>query len=105
VPVEIALDTNGRLPAQIEAAVYYLVSESLANIAKHAHASAVAVRVAQENGSAFVQIADDGIGGADPELGSGLRGLIDRIEALHGTLVVLSRPGEGTTITATIPCS
>jgi signal transduction histidine kinase len=104
VPVEIALDDNGRLPSQVEAAAYYLVSESLTNVAKYAKASTVAVRVARESGSAFVEIADDGIGGADPERGSGLRGLIDRIEALDGTLVVRSRPGEGTTIAARIPC-
>jgi signal transduction histidine kinase len=103
VPVEIALDDNGRLPAQVEVAAYYLVSESLANVAKYAKASAVAVRVGRENGSAIVEVVDDGIGGADPERGSGLRGLIDRIEALDGALVVQSRPGHGTSISATIP--
>jgi signal transduction histidine kinase len=104
VPVEIELDGTGRLPAQIEAAAYYVVSESLANVAKYAEASSVAVRVTRENGSAIVEIADDGIGGADPQRGSGLRGLIDRIEALDGSLVVFSRPGEGTRIRAQIPC-
>jgi signal transduction histidine kinase len=103
VPVDVELASNGRLPAQIEAAAYYVVSESLANVAKYADASTVAVRVARENGSAVVDIADDGIGGADPQRGSGLRGLIDRVEALDGTLVLRSLPGEGTAIRAKIP--
>jgi signal transduction histidine kinase/PAS domain-containing protein len=103
IPVDIELLAEGRLPARVEAAAYYLVSESLTNVAKYAGASAVKVRVAQGNGSATVEVADNGIGGADPERGSGLRGLIDRIEALEGTLTVDSPPGEGTTIRAAIP--
>jgi signal transduction histidine kinase len=98
------LNCNGPLPEQIKAAAYYLVSESLANVAKYARASAVTVRILRENGSAIVEIVDDGIGGADLQLGSGLRGLTDRIEALDGTLTVESPPGAGTTISATIPC-
>jgi signal transduction histidine kinase len=104
VPVELNVDNDGRLPSQIEAAAYYVVSECLANIAKYAQASTVAVRVERKNGSAIVEIVDDGVGGADPERGSGLRGLIDRVEALEGTLAVESRRGEGTTICASIPC-
>jgi signal transduction histidine kinase len=103
VPVEIDLDGTRRLPAQVEAAMYYLVAESLTNIAKHARASSVAVRVKRENGSAVIEISDDGIGGADPLQGSGLRGLIDRIEALDGRLTLVSPPGEGTTLTAALP--
>jgi signal transduction histidine kinase len=79
------------------------VSEALANVAKYAEASCVTVKVAQENGYAVVQVVDDGVGGADPKRGSGLRGLIDRVEALDGTLSVHSRPGEGTRIRAEIP--
>lgn len=104
VPVTIAFDVTGRLPAPIEAAAYYLVAESLTNIAKYAQASAVAVRVARENGSAVVEISDDGVGGADPQHGSGLRGLIDRVEALDGSLAVSSPAGEGTRLSATLPC-
>jgi signal transduction histidine kinase len=104
VPVDIDLDGTGRLPAHVEAAAYYVVSEALTNVAKYAEASTVAVRIARDNGSVIVEIADDGVGGADPERGSGLRGLIDRVEALDGVLAVQSRPGEGTTIRATMPC-
>jgi signal transduction histidine kinase len=103
VPVEIELLAEGRLPARIEAAVYYVVSESLANVAKYAGASFAAVCIAREAGSVVVEIADDGSGGADPQRGSGLRGLMDRIEALDGSLTVDSPPGRGTTIRATIP--
>jgi signal transduction histidine kinase len=102
LPVELELVPE-RLPRSVEAAAYYVVSEALANVAKYAHASEVTVSIAQENGSAVVEVADDGIGGADPLRGSGLRGLTDRIEALDGTLVVDSRPGEGTRIHAQIP--
>jgi signal transduction histidine kinase/PAS domain-containing protein len=103
VPVDIEVLADGRLPPRVEAAAYYLVSESLTNVAKYAGASCVRVRVAQDSGSAVVEVADDGIGGADPQRGSGLRGLMDRVEALDGELAVDSRPGEGTTIRATIP--
>jgi signal transduction histidine kinase len=104
VPVAIDLDGSGRFPAQIEAAAYYVVAESLTNVARYAQASSVAIRVARENGSAVIEISDDGVGGADPQRGSGLRGLIDRIEALGGSLMVNSPVGEGTTLSATLPC-
>jgi signal transduction histidine kinase len=103
LPVEIEVVADGRLPERVEAAAYFLVSEALTNVAKHAKASRVAVKVARENGHAVVEITDDGVGGADLHRGSGLRGLADRIEALDGTLALQSRPGEGTTIRATIP--
>ena len=105
VPMTIDLDRAGRLPAQIEVATYYLVAESLTNSTKYAQASSVAVHVARENGSVVVEISDDGVGGADPQRGSGLRGLIDRIEALEGTLTVRSPVGKGTTLSATLPCA
>jgi signal transduction histidine kinase len=104
VELELELPTGRRLPEAVEAAAYYLVSEALANIAKHANACCAVVRVASDNGSAVVEIADDGVGGADPHGGSGLRGLTDRIEALDGTLDVFSPPGGGTRIRAEIPC-
>jgi signal transduction histidine kinase len=95
---------DDRLPEPVEAAAYYVVSEALANVAKYAHASTVAVSIASVNGHAVVEIADDGVGGADPGKGSGLRGLVDRVEALDGRLRVESRPGKGTRVKAEIPC-
>ena len=103
-PVDLATALDGRLPPPVEAAAYYVVAEALANAAKYAHASSASVRVAQDDGRAVVEVADDGIGGADPGRGSGLRGLADRIEALDGRLDVESRPGSGTTLRAEIPC-
>jgi PAS domain S-box-containing protein len=93
-----------RLPETVEAAAYYVVSEALANVAKYAEASSVAVSIARVNGRAIVEIADDGIGGADPTRGSGLRGLVDRVDALDGRLEVESPAGSGTRIRAVIPC-
>jgi signal transduction histidine kinase len=103
LPVELELPREGRLPGQVEAAAYYVVSEALANVAQYADASCVTVRIADRNGYAVVEVVDDGVGGADPQRGSGLRGLTDRIEALDGTLSVYSRPGAGTRIRAEIP--
>jgi signal transduction histidine kinase len=104
LPVELERLPDERLPGQVEAAAYYVVSEALANVAKYAEASAVKVRVAQENGFAIVEVADDGVGGADPSGGSGLRGLTDRVEALEGRLAIESSPGTGTRLRAEIPC-
>jgi PAS domain S-box-containing protein len=104
LPVEFETNLEGRLPEQIEAAAYYVVSESLANIAKYANASSARVSISRRNGAAIVEVADDGIGGADPARGSGLRGLVDRVEALAGRLEVESEPGRGTQIRAEIPC-
>ena len=102
LPVEIDRPAT-HLPAPVEAAAYYVVSEALANVAKYADASSVRISVAQMNGSALVEVADDGVGGADPAKGSGLRGLADRVAALDGKLEVESEPGRGTTIRAEIP--
>lgn len=103
VPVQVKVPSD-RLPASVEAAAYYVISESLANVAKYAEASAVEVCVTRQNGRAVVEVSDDGIGGADPTRGSGLRGLADRLEALDGSLRVESVPGAGTRIRAEIPC-
>jgi PAS domain S-box-containing protein len=105
LPVELEQLPQERLPGQVEAAAYYVVSEALTNVAKYADASAVKVRVAQENGYAVVEVADDGVGGADPSGGSGLRGLTDRVEALEGRLAIESSPGKGTRVRAEIPCA
>jgi signal transduction histidine kinase len=104
VPVEVAVDTGGRLPPVVEAAAYFVVSECLANVAKHAGGSRAAVRVARGGDRLTVEVSDDGRGGADPT-GSGLRGLADRVEALGGTLVVTSPRGDGTTVRAELPCA
>jgi signal transduction histidine kinase len=94
-----------RLPAQVEAAAYFIVSESLTNAAKHAHAAAATVRIGRANGSAVIEVTDDGVGGADPSRGSGLRGMVDRLTALDGGLAVDSPAGGGTHIEARIPCA
>jgi PAS domain S-box-containing protein len=101
--VDLELLVHDHLPKRVEAAAYYVVSEALANVAKYAHASGATVNVSTADGLAVVEVSDDGVGGADPERGSGLRGLSDRIEALDGTLFVHSPPGKGTRIQAEIP--
>jgi PAS domain S-box-containing protein len=103
LPVELSADLDGRLPGPVEAAAYYVVAEALTNVAKYSEASAVEVRAERQNGRVVVEVADDGIGGADPSLGSGLRGLADRVEALDGRLEVESKTGDGTTVRAVIP--
>jgi PAS domain S-box-containing protein len=103
LPVDVQAPDD-RLPPAVEAAAYYVISEALANIGKYAQASAVEVNVTRLNGRAIVEVSDDGIGGADPNKGTGLRGLADRVEALDGTLAVVSEPGVGTHIRAEIPC-
>jgi signal transduction histidine kinase len=103
VPVDLELHIETRLPARIEAAAYYVVSEALTNIAKHAHASAVQVAVAVRDDILELSIRDDGRGGADMRRGSGLIGLADRVDALQGTIEVASPVGEGTTLRVTLP--
>jgi PAS domain S-box-containing protein len=103
IPVEIVEVPDGRLPEPVEAAAYYLIAEALTNVAKYAHASAVRTRVSAAEGNVVVEVSDDGVGGADPATGSGLRGLADRVEALGGSLEVVSPAGAGTTLRAEIP--
>jgi signal transduction histidine kinase len=104
VPVTITEAPTQRLNAPTEAAAYFLVSEALTNIAKYARASRVSVRVTQAHGLVLVDVDDDGVGGADPSSGSGLRGLADRVLALDGRLELISKPGHGTRVHAEIPC-
>jgi signal transduction histidine kinase len=104
LPVHLQLRVHDRLPAAHEVAAYYLVSESLTNVAKYAHASSVTVEVARTNGELVVEVVDDGCGGATDTKGSGLRGLADRVEALDGRLRVWSPQGGGTRVRAEIPC-
>jgi signal transduction histidine kinase len=103
-PVPVAVDVlRERLPAEVEAAAYFVVAESLANVAKHADAASAAVAVSRAGEILRVAVRDDGRGGAAPAAGSGLRGLADRVEALGGRLTVVSAAGTGTTVTAALP--
>jgi signal transduction histidine kinase len=102
VPVELTADVARRPAAGVEAATYFLVSEALANVAKHAEAEHVSVSVGNSNGSLVVEVLDDGRGGADPD-GSGLRGMSDRIAALDGSFSVADRDAGGTIVRASIP--
>jgi signal transduction histidine kinase len=104
VPVELAELPEERLPEAVELAAYFVVAEALTNVAKYADASHATVEVARENGRVLVEVADDGVGGADPDGGSGLRGLADRLAVLEGRLEIDSERGRGTTIRARIPC-
>ncbi len=106
-PLSVRLNVgfDDRLPEQIEVAAYYVVSESLANIAKHASARSAGVEVSRVGGAVVVEVVDDGVGGADSEHGSGLRGLADRVEALGGTLRVWSPTSGGTRLRAEMPCA
>lgn len=105
-PLEVQLNTDGlpRLSEPLEVAAYYVVSESLTNAAKHAQAKRVTVDVGVTDGTLIAEIVDNGIGGADSERGTGLRGLADRVEALNGRLRVWSAAGSGTRVRAEIPC-
>jgi signal transduction histidine kinase len=104
-PSEVSLDVDlpGRLEPKLEAALYFTVSEALANVVKYASATKVAIRATADVRQAVIEISDDGVGGADPSRGSGLRGLADRVEAVGGWLSVTSPPGGGTTVVATVP--
>ena len=102
IPVELVA-ADERFPLEAEAAAYYVVSETLTNVARYAQASAARVEVAKTDGVLRVQVSDDGVGGADPTRGSGIRGLVDRVAVLDGTLEVESPVGGGTSIRAEIP--
>jgi PAS domain S-box-containing protein len=103
VPVKVDLQTDARLPENVEVAAYYVASEALTNVAKHAQASAVCITANVDDRCIVLSIRDDGVGGADPSRGSGLIGLHDRVVALGGSLAVQSEPGAGTVLTAQIP--
>jgi signal transduction histidine kinase len=105
VPVRLTVDLVERLPEPTEAAAYYVVSEALTNVGKHAEATSASVRVRRSGLGIVLDISDDGVGGTDPEKGSGLRGLTDRVEALGGELrISASDEGGGTVIHAELPC-
>jgi signal transduction histidine kinase len=104
LPVDLSALPEGRLPEAIELAAYFVVSEALTNVVKYADATHATVNVERRNGRLLVEVADDGVGGADPDNGTGLRGLADRLAVIEGRLEVDSPPGEGTTIRARMPC-
>jgi signal transduction histidine kinase len=103
VPVELDVDVQARLPEPVEVAAYFVVSEALANTAKHAQASVAWVDVRADDGSLHLSVRDDGVGGAAPGRGSGLIGLTDRVEALGGTITLRSPAGNGTSLEVDLP--
>src|SRR5215216_254460 len=106
VPLPVAVEAPPeRIPAAVETAAYFIACEGLTNAAKHAHASRVAISAQRRNGSFVVSVADDGVGGASPAGGSGLRGLADRVGAHGGTLRIESEQGSGTRLVAELPCA
>ncbi len=105
VPVQVHIDTGGRLSPVVEATAYFIVAEALTNMARHADARSAVVHIARTNGRLDVEVRDDGAGGADGSRGSGLMGMADRLDALSGSLVVDSPVGGGTSVKATIPCA
>ena len=104
IPTTVSYDGIGRLPEPVQLAGYFVACEALTNVAKYADATIATVRVWRDGQVAHIEIADDGVGGADDKLGSGLRGLADRVEALDGRLRVSSPVGAGTVVTAELPC-
>ena len=106
VPTEVSCDIPDGISEQVELAAYFVACESLANVAKYASATTASVRVSRTDDGIAIEIADDGVGGADESgAGSGLRGLADRVEALGGSLLVTSPAGAGTVVTASLPCA
>jgi signal transduction histidine kinase len=105
VPVQLERVPDERLPEAVELVAYFVVAEALTNVAKYAAASRATVDINRMNGKLVVQVKDDGVGGADPDSGTGLRGLSDRLAVIEGRLEIDSHPGRGTTVTAKIPCA
>jgi signal transduction histidine kinase len=105
VPVEVVREPARRLPEPVEIAAYFVVAEALTNVAKYARATHATVAVDHAGDRAVIEVRDDGVGGADPGRGSGLRGLDDRMAAAGGTLTIVSEPGAGTLLRAEIPCA
>jgi signal transduction histidine kinase len=104
VATTVSYEPPDRLPEPVELAAYFVASEALANVSKYAEATSVTMRVWRAGRVAGIEVSDDGVGGADDTAGSGLRGLADRVEALQGSLRVVSPPGVGTIVTAELPC-
>ncbi len=104
VPVAVIVDLDQRPPEVVESAAYFVAAEALTNVAKHSAATEASVVVQRIGDTLIVEIADNGLGGAEPAAGSGLAGLVDRITALDGRLIVDSPPGRGTRLRAELPC-
>jgi signal transduction histidine kinase len=104
LPVRLLAVPGERLPAEIEAAAYFVVCEAVTNAVKHSQATSVRVSAQRTNGRLIVAVEDDGVGGANEAAGSGLRGLVDRVEAHGGTLRIESQPGKGTRVIGELPC-
>jgi signal transduction histidine kinase len=105
VPVELTVELAERPPAAVESAAYFVVSEALANVARHAGATRAQVGIVRARDRLIVEVRDDGVGGADPAAGTGLAGLADRVTSLGGTMDVLSPPGGPTTVLVELPCA
>jgi signal transduction histidine kinase len=104
VPLPVTLDVSvARLPQTIEVAAYYVAAEALTNVVKHAQAESALVSLSRSDGVAIVEVADDGVGGANAARGSGLRGLRERVETIGGELEIWSAPLRGTRVRATLP--
>jgi signal transduction histidine kinase len=103
IPVEVQNSVTRRLPAQVEGTLYFVVAESLTNIAKYAHATRISLTLQDHADTVRLAVVDDGIGGADTGSGSGLLGLADRVSVVNGTFTLQSPPGEGTTVGFVIP--
>jgi len=104
VPVDLQVDVGDRPSAPVESAAYFVVSEALANVTRHSDASRVAISIARRGDRLAIDVTDDGVGGADPERGTGLRGLEERVRGLNGWMTVLSPEGGPTTILVELPC-
>jgi signal transduction histidine kinase len=104
VPVDVTVSLDGRPPAAVETAAYYVVAETLTNVAKHSDAHTAAVDVRRDGPRLLIVVRDDGHGGAQRKPGSGLEGLAQRLEALDGTLTIDSPEGGPTMIRAELPC-
>jgi signal transduction histidine kinase len=104
LPIDVHIDaTDERLPESVEATTYYIMSEALTNVVKHARATCANVTIRRDGEVLRFEVVDDGRGGADPAEGTGILGLRDRAEAAGGTLFVVSPPGKGTTVTGQLP--
>jgi signal transduction histidine kinase len=104
VPTAVSCDAPAQVPQDVELAVYFVACEALANVGKYAQATTASVRLSRTTDGVAIEIADDGVGGADAGHGSGLHGLVDRVQTLNGHLLVTSPVGAGTVITAELPC-
>jgi signal transduction histidine kinase len=103
IPVGLDIESDRRLPERVEVAAYFVASEALANAAKHSEGSVVHVNLETQGGIARLAIRDDGVGGAEPDSGTGLIGLTDRVEAIGGTMTIASPSGRGTSILVELP--